>query len=91
MTEYDNHDEKKKSPIAIPIDRLKEQAAAVADEMSRGEITPDLRRRFIDVRAALFQRGIFDPVLVRFDSATAPRATKDELAAQLEAIAQSLR
>jgi hypothetical protein len=42
------------------------------------------------VRAALFQRGIFDPVLVRFDSATAPRATKEEIAEQLATVAQTL-
>ncbi len=83
------HDDEK-LPIAISLDQLKTMAAAVAEEMKSGEITPVLRERFIDVRAALFQRGIYDPVLVRFDSATAPRATKDEIAAQLEAVAQSL-
>ncbi len=85
-----NHDDDDKLPIAIPLDRLKEMAAAVAEELKSGELTPALRERFIDVRAALFQRGIYDPVLVRFDSATAPPATKDEIAAQLEAVAQSL-
>ncbi|MGZ8710017.1 MAG: hypothetical protein ACXW28_07315 [Thermoanaerobaculia bacterium] len=84
----DRHDEK--LPLAIPLDRLAETAAAVAEEMKSNEVTPALRERFIDVRSALFQRGIFDPVLVRFDSATAPRATKDEIAAQLAAVAQSL-
>lgn len=88
MTDTDHHD--RKLPIAIPLDRLKELAAAVANELRSGEVTPALRERFIDVRAALFQRGIYDPVLVRFDSATAPPATKDEIAAQLEAVAQSL-
>jgi hypothetical protein len=74
----------------MTIDQLKESAAAVAEEMKGSEVTPALRQRFIEVRSALFQRGIYDPVLVRFDSATAPRATKDEIAAQLEAVAQSL-
>ena len=87
MTDYQ---EDRKRPIAIPIDRLKEMAASVAEELKSNEVTPALRERFIDVRAALFQRGIYDPVLVRFDSATAPRATKDEIAAQLELVAQSL-
>lgn len=86
MTDY--HDEK--LPIAIPVGRLAEKAAAVAEEMKTNEVSPALRERFIEVRSALFQRGIFDPVLVRFDSATAPRATKDEIAAQLAAVAQSL-
>ena len=74
----------------MTIDEIKENAASVAAEMKSGEITPPLRARFVEVRRALFQRGIYDPVLVRFDSATAPRATKDEIAAQLEAVAQSL-
>ena len=50
----------------------------------------DLRKQFIDVRAALFARGIYDPVLVRFDSATVPRASVPEIAAQLAIVAQSL-
>ena len=85
-----SHDHDQKLPIAIPLAALKEMAAAVANEMKAAELTPALRERFIDVRSALFQRGIYDPVLVRFDSATAPRATKDEIAAQLETVAQSL-
>ena len=83
-------DDAKKPPIAIPLGQLKQAAAKVAEEMKSGEVTPALRARFIDVRTALFQRGIYDPVLVRFDSATAPPATKDEIAAQLDAVAQSL-
>ncbi|HEV7240348.1 MAG TPA: hypothetical protein VGQ36_14000 [Thermoanaerobaculia bacterium] len=88
---YDDHDnDDEKLPTAIPLDRLKEMAIAVAEELESGDVTPALRERFINVRAALFQRGIFDPVLVRFDSATAPRASKDEIAEQLAAVAQSL-
>jgi hypothetical protein len=49
-----------------------------------------LRERFIDVRAALFQRGIYDPVLVRFDTASAPQASTAEIAEQLEQVAASL-
>ena len=45
----------------------------------------ELRARFIKVRTALFQRGIYDPVLVRFDSATAPRASVAEVADALAA------
>lgn len=65
-------------------------AAAVAAEMKSGTMTPDLRQRFIDVRAALFQRGIYDPVLVRFDSATAAPASVGEVAEELEKVAGSL-
>lgn len=50
----------------------------------------DLRKRFLDVRATLFQRGIYDPVLVRFDTATAPQAATTEVADQLATIAASL-
>ena len=84
------HDAEEKPPVAITLQQLSEMAGAVASEMKTGELTPALRERFITVRSALFQRGIFDPVLVRFDSATAPPATKDEIAAQLEVVAQSL-
>lgn len=85
---HDHHDQR--LPIAIPLAELKELAAAVAEEMRAGEVSAALRQRFIHVRAALFQRGIFDPVLVRFDSATAPRATAQEIAEQLATVATNL-
>ena len=85
---HDHHDQK--LPIAIPLAELRELAAAVAEEMRAGEVSAALRQRFIHVRAALFQRGIFDPVLVRFDSATAPRATAQEIAEQLATVATNL-
>ena len=86
-----NHDDEKR-PIAIPLEELRALAAEVAEELkSATEPLPlHLRERFIDVRAALFQRGIYDPVLVRFDSATAPRATCSEIAEQLGAVAGGL-
>ena len=87
----DHHDEK--LPIAIPLEQLKQMAADVAEELKTvgdGEPSADLRARFIDVRAALFQLGIYDPVLVRFDSATAPRASTQEIAEQLAKVAASL-
>jgi hypothetical protein len=49
-----------------------------------------LRERFIAVRSALFQRGVFDPLLVRFDSATVTPASTAEVAEQLAAVAASL-
>lgn len=70
--------------------QLKQVAAEVAEEMKSGELSPELRQRFIDVRAELFQRGIFDPVLVRFDSATVTRASTQEIAEQLANVAESL-
>lgn len=79
------------NPITIPLDELTALAASIAEEMKRATaITPDLRKRFIDVRAALFQRGIYDPVLVRFDSATAPQASVPEIAEELATVAASL-
>lgn len=85
------HDYDHKLPIAIPLEELKQRAAAVAEELRAADaVAPQLRERFINVRAALFQRGIYDPVLVRFDSATAPRATTREIAEQLATVATNL-
>ncbi len=84
--------DQEKHPIAMAIPELKKMATEVADEL-RSAATPVegvLRTRFIEVRSALFQRGIYDPVLVRFDSATAPRATVEEVAEQLGVVAQAL-
>lgn len=79
-------------PIAIPIERLKEDALAIAEalEAAAEPLPPDLRQRFITIRAALFQRGIFDPVLVRYDSATVPRASLQEIGEELAAVAAAL-
>ncbi len=87
----DHHEEK--LPIAIPLEQLKQLAAAVAEELKTvgdGAPAADLRERFIDVRAALFQRGIYDPVLVRFDSATVAKASTQEIAEQLAKVAGAL-
>jgi len=78
----------------MSLEALKSAAAAVAEEMqtfaSQETLPPDVRSRFIDVRGELFVRGIYDPVLVRFDSASAPRATNAEIAEQLATVAASL-
>jgi hypothetical protein len=50
----------------------------------------ELRVRFIAVRAALFQRGVYDPVLVRFDTATVPQASTRQIAEELAKLAESL-
>ena len=60
-----------------------EELKSVAAEMSAGTLTPELRARFIAVRAELFERGIFDPVLARFDSATVAQISAAEAGAQL--------
>jgi len=71
-------------------EELKTAGAAVAQEMSAGALTPELRARFVAVRAALFQRGVFDPVLVRFDSATVAQIDAREAGAQLAKVAEAL-
>lgn len=50
----------------------------------------DLRKKIVDVRAALYQRGIFDPVLVRFDTASAPQASTLTIADALVAATEAL-
>lgn len=77
----------------MTIDQLKTEAAEVARALRAVNDTPtnDLRKRLIAVRAELFQRGIFDPVLVRFDSATVPKASMEQIANQLAAVAETLR
>ena len=86
-------------------EELKSMAAEVAGELqtaggnspattgggSRQRGLPEpLRERFIRVRTALFQRGIFDPVLVRFDTASAPQASTKQVGEQLAAVAEAL-
>jgi hypothetical protein len=85
-------------------EELKTMAAEVAIELqvaggndpasgggSRQRGLPEpIRERFIRVRAALFQRGIFDPVLVRFDTASSAPATTKEIGDQLAAVAAAL-
>lgn len=71
---------------------LKELAALVAEELkgSPEPLPADVRERFINVRAALVQCGIYDPVLVRFDTISAPRASVREIAEQLATVAGAL-
>ena len=77
----------------MTIEEIKTAAAelAVALQAAAGEpINAPLRKRFIALRAALFQRGVFDPLLVRFDTASAPRASNSEIAEELTKLAESL-
>ena len=70
---------------------LKAAAANVAREMRESAApSKELRARFVAIRAELFQRGIFDPVLVRFDSATVPQASPREIADALNLVASNL-
>lgn len=73
------------------LDPIRQQAAALAEELKSAgtPLEAALRAKLIDVRTQLFQRGVFDPVLVRFDSITAPPAGVGEIAEALEAIGTS--
>jgi hypothetical protein len=77
----------------MTVEEIKARAAAVAAELRKAAspIPRDLRQRFVDVRAELFQRGIYDPILVRFDSATVAQASPAEIADELTKVAVSLR
>jgi hypothetical protein len=73
-------------------EELRSMAAEVGNELqsATGALPQPLRERFIRVRTALFQRGIFDPVLVRFDTASAPQASTKEIGDQLAAVVAGL-
>jgi hypothetical protein len=81
---------------AVSVAEAMKAAASASKETTSGSgsrhrgLPEDLRRRFIDVRTALFQRGIYDPVLVRFDTASAPQAATAEIAARLAEVAATL-
>ena len=80
----------------MTIEDLKAAAANIASELretnaaSNRDLPKGLRARFVAVRAELFTRGIFDPVLVRFDSATVPQASPQEIADELNLLASNL-
>ena len=82
------------SQVAESLAALANAGAPIATNPGGGSrhraIPEELREQFIEVRAALFQRGLYDPVLVRFDTATAPQATTAEIAEQLRSVAASL-
>ena len=67
-----------------------EAPAATGGGSLHRALPPDVRARFIEVRANLFQRGFFDPVLVRFDTATAPQAPTAEIAERLIQVVSAL-
>jgi hypothetical protein len=84
---------------------LKQEALAVAAALQAASSQPisntgggsrhrglpeDVRQRFIDIRAALFARGIYDPLLVRFDTATVAQAPTAKIAEQLATVAAAL-
>ncbi|HYS54063.1 MAG TPA: hypothetical protein VER58_09915 [Thermoanaerobaculia bacterium] len=80
----------------MTVEDLKAAATNIARELresgsaSNGDLPAPLRARFLAIRAELFQRGIFDPILVRFDTATVPQASPREIAEQLTVLASNL-
>jgi len=87
--------EELKAMAAEVAEALKAAAAQSATPPGGGGSRPrnlpeGVRERFIAVRSALFQRGVFDPVLIRFDSATVTPASTAEVAEQLGNVAASL-
>jgi hypothetical protein len=76
----------------MSIEELKSAAADLARALRESDTPPkDLRKRFIALRSELFQRGVFDPVLARFDTITVSRASMQQIADELEALADTLR
>jgi hypothetical protein len=84
--------DQEKYPLLIAIPELKKLAVEVAEGLRTATepVGDPLRASFIEVRSALFQRGIYDPVLGRFDTASAPKASPSEIADQLTTLAESL-
>lgn len=76
----------------MTLDELKTAATELAEKFrSAGDpLDPQLRKRFVAVRSELIRRGIFDPLLVRFDSATVPKSSRQEVAGRLKTIAETL-
>lgn len=81
-----------KTATFLSLEELKAAATSLAERLksATGPLTPAMRKSFIEVRAALFQRGVFDPILVRFDSATVAKASVAEVAEELGRVAMSL-
>lgn len=64
------------------------EIAGVVAESPNGPLPQALRDRFIAVRTELFKRGVFDPTLARFDSATVTQSSLREIAEELAKVAE---
>ena len=80
----------------MAIEDLKATATNVASALrgsaakSNADLHAEVRAQFVAIRAVLFQRGMFDPILARFDSATVPQASPQEVADELTLVASNL-
>jgi len=78
-------------PVALSLPDVKAAASSLAAEIKKSsELSPALRARLIAVRSALFQLGVYNPILSRLDSATVSRAPIGEIAEELGKVASSL-
>jgi hypothetical protein len=83
------------SSASPAIGDLKSEVASLAVEVAgivsdNGKLSDALRQRFLAVRTELFKRGVFDPVLARFDSGTVTPPSLRELAEELAKVAEAL-
>jgi hypothetical protein len=80
--------------LAAEINEAGEGAAAdggAHQGSAHRKLPESLRQRFLELRTELFRRGVYDPVLVRFDSATSTQADTPRIAEQLAAFAESIK
>jgi hypothetical protein len=67
---------------------LKHESTELARLLGSSQtLTGDLRTRVIALRTKLVERGLYDPVLGRLDSATVAQSSVTEVAQQFEKIA----
>jgi len=86
-------------------DDLKAEAMAIAERLRQADgpapeatgggsrqraLPEELRAQFVRYRTLLIQRGIFDPMLLRFDTASAAQASNGEIAEELTKLAATL-
>lgn len=76
----------------MTLEQLRTEASELARTMeaSASGWTPEIRRNFVRLREEMLIRGIYDPVLIRYDSISAPRSDLPTLARQLAVVAGSL-
>jgi hypothetical protein len=83
----------------MKLEEIKSVAAEMGSQLSTfsnddgiaNEVLPPLvREQVIALRQHLIRRGIYDPVLGRFDSHTVPQITVSAAAARLKEIAAAL-
>jgi hypothetical protein len=92
MTSWSVEDIRKRAAsVAAELEASPDSGVTAAGGGSRPRGLPeDVRERFIEVRSELFRLGVYDPILVRFDTATVAQASTREIAAQLAKVGAGL-